>query len=481
MPYISRPRSVAAATYHAVFSPDGYVQLDGGAAGRSQARFLIEDRRIAAAFSGVLAPPLTDLIDVALAAYTIDRLAPRPRRGRAAPEAWSRQLRLVVPVSDPVRWSGELYGPLLAALSYLTEDIWEFEFVPRKGLHDRAPVQIPLFEFDSSPPLHAALFSGGLDSFAGLYEQVTQQPEGTLVLFAGAPSPRIQGRQKMLIEAVRERLGRTGPRLVPCIVPYRLTDRPRSDADRDERTQRTRGFIYAAFGAAAATLAGARDLAFFENGIGCINLPYTRAQVGVEMTRATHPLALQRMQEFMSAVLGHPFQFRLPNLLRTKAQICQSLRGSGLEDLVGKTLSCDVTLRERNGKLHCGTCTSCILRRQSLIGAGLGAYDGPGPYVRDVFVPDALALGEKRLVGLRAMHHQVRRLRYALSDRRGSAEGLRAEFPELHALDCLDRTGTLVPSVPTVDDLVTLYRQYCEEWELLPPEPPFSTFQDDVL
>ena len=113
------------------------------------------------------------------------------------------------------------------------------------------------------------------------------------------------------------------------------------ESDTDEPTQRSRGFVFQVLGAVTALMAGAKELYVYENGVGAISLPYTAAQVGAHNTRATSPLFLAGMSEFISTVVGHQFEIRNPYLFRTKGQMCEALRGSRLRDLIRLTGSCD--------------------------------------------------------------------------------------------------------------------------------------------
>ena len=79
-----------------------------------------------------------------------------------------------------------------------------------------------------------------------------------------------------------------------------------------ETTQRSRSFLYAALGYAAASLVGLSRISFYENGIVSLNLPISRQVIGTMATRTTHPLFLERAAELLSKVADQPFAIDNP-------------------------------------------------------------------------------------------------------------------------------------------------------------------------
>jgi hypothetical protein len=459
----NRPFDVPAYSFE--FFPDGVVKVAGPTNQSSEEHFGIDDQIIANAFEALLPPRLTDLIDVALAAYIADRMARRTPAGYdKARFGWARRLRLRVGVSDPALWQGSLHQSLVDTLAYFTEDEWEFDFYAKPASGWRGAAQATLFPVSIEEPIRAALFSGGLDSLAGLCREIVERPFGTIVLFAGRTNSRLGASQSRLLDELEQRLDGRGPKLMRCVVPFGFKHRQRRAGDKDEITQRTRGFVYAAFGMAAAVLAGARSLAFYENGIGCINLPYTRAQLGTHLTRATHPLGMEKMAGLASAALGDPFHFSLPYFSLTKGELCTSLARVGVPDLVTKTVSCDGVPRVST-KRHCGLCTSCVLRRQSLHAAELAAWDDENDYMENVY-SDLSHVESQKLYPFRAMLHQVDCLKRALAEGTGFS-GLARAFPELCEISLGPGSGDAVDaSLET--ELVRLYSRYCAEWDAFP-------------
>jgi hypothetical protein len=189
----------------------------------------------------------------------------------------------------------------------------------------------------------------------------------------------------------------------------------------------------------------------FENGIGAYNLPYVRSQIGPMATRAMHPRTLGLFARLVSLLTDRPFIVTNPSLWLTKAELLSRVSDADSEALVS-SVSCDSGFASRVGAgALCGRCTSCLLRRQSLLAAGLAAVDAAGDYRLDVCAGQPSHLPE-----LDAMVWQVVRLREALADSRPWTRLVRA-FPEL-----LDAPATVLEDGRT--QLVRLYRAYCAEW-----------------
>src|SRR5215472_6232440 len=92
---------------------------------------------------------------------------------------------------------------------------------------------------------------------------------------------------------------------------------------------------------AAAIAAGSRTLFLFENGVGAINLPYDGTQIGTYNSRATHPVALLRMQEFIAKLTGQTFVIENPFAFSTKGEMCRHQAVQDLRNYLSLTFSCD--------------------------------------------------------------------------------------------------------------------------------------------
>lgn len=104
-------------------------------------------------------------IDLLVLAAHVHAADTRISRAEQSQDSWTREIRLVVPVSDPVRW-GTATAMLKKSLDFLTGDRWTIGFRARPArfatIAEEAPPSLICPPFDS-----LSLFSGGLDSLIG--------------------------------------------------------------------------------------------------------------------------------------------------------------------------------------------------------------------------------------------------------------------------------------------------------------------------
>jgi hypothetical protein len=449
--------------YRLYQGPDGRLLINDGASERTSsprpASYLVGECVIHDTFGVGMPDELSDLIAVAMAVYAADRLCPRdPRAVNRYDRLPPRSIDLCLGVHQPDYWNSQEVGSALRDyLWFLTEDLWTFRFFPVQQAPLRTLHQQYLFPTPPTPPVHVILFSGGLDSLAGLCHYAIRHPTASFVAVAGQTNSRLEALQRSLLRGVGEILR---GRLIPVQVPLGVKREGRA-YEQEERSQRSRGFVYAALGSVTAILAGADRLLLAENGVGAINLPYTEAQLGVANTRASHPVSVAMMQELVRLVTGRDLTIELPFLFLTKGQLCRAIAELGVEDLARGTVSCDGFPQRTRGRHQCGRCTSCLLRRASLLAAGLQAYDDPSGYVVDVYSPNA-AMSEAKAYPAKAMRDQARRLDRALQTR-SPWRMLVREFPMLMEVAQYAAVGGASPRTAEAR-LVALYEQYCREW-----------------
>jgi hypothetical protein len=110
-----------------------------------------------------------ELLRFAAGVYCADRVVPR----KASPDAWTRDLRVEVPVADPAAWE---QAPWPATLGFLTGDRWTLQ--PRPASPAAPPASAGL-AVDA-----VSLFSGGLDSLCGVIDLLERNPGLRLLLIA---------------------------------------------------------------------------------------------------------------------------------------------------------------------------------------------------------------------------------------------------------------------------------------------------------
>ena len=265
---------------------------------------------------------------------------------------------------------------------------------------------------------------------------------------------------EQLRAAVEEHTPGTGARVSHVAVPFGIRA---SRGQREEKGQRTRALVFLALGAAAAVQARADTLWVYENGIGALNLPLNESQLGVDNYRGVHPRSLRMFEDLVEQALDQPVHIRNPFLFRTKAEMCRGLPAAGLVDTVRDTVSCDSFPLRVKDTPQCGSCTSCVLRRQGLSASGLTRYDSSEAYRDDLSDPSTLS--QDRLFGLEVMRGQVYRLDQCLS----AADpwlALTTEYPKLARTQAEVAEHEGLEPGWVRDQFVRLYQSYVCEWRL---------------
>jgi 7-cyano-7-deazaguanine synthase in queuosine biosynthesis len=417
-------------------------------AGVSDLQAVIGSFALAEASGTTLPPIVADLVEVAGAIHVVDRSVrrPSPTSGNGS---WSRQLQVVLGVRRPDVWNSSGVSSLLVdLLTWLTDDVWTLNFVPRQAPAVAAECVQFLFPMAAQAEC-IALFSGGVDSLAGL--ALAHEDGHRPMLMSVRSNRRMLANQTEVLEALRRSTGIAAERVG---IDLHLDHTPSH-----EPSQRARGFGFLSLGAALVELCRTDALLVFENGVGAINLPYSAAQAGAHGTRAMHPATLQLAAQLYSALFARRISVVNPNQFRTKAEMCRQLPFE-VQQVLPYARSCDTAYATRLSPDSCGACTSCLLRRQALLAAGLPAIDAATDVRFDAFAP--AALGNSASYPLRAMLSQAARLAAATAAS-DPWRSLCFEFPDIvHAASAL-------PDEPNaVRSLSDMYCRYVGEWRSMP-------------
>ncbi|MGZ5434570.1 MAG: 7-cyano-7-deazaguanine synthase [Pyrinomonadaceae bacterium] len=422
------------------------------------AEYYVDDERLAIPFGNSLPPLLADWIDVAVASYFADRFAVRRTRlgGKRQQYHWGRVVKLRVGLRAPEIWRREEVSQCLSdLLGFITGDKWQFEFVEYRGDPRPSEVNVQATLFPLTGPTRVALYSGGLDSFAAVAQEMWANQAQQFVLVSGVTNSRQQAGQRRQVRAIEEFVGRAPIHVtVPLRRSWREVQLP------EEWSQRGRGFLFLTLGGATSLAINNHELFVFENGIGAINLPINGTQVGTYSSRAVNPITLARMEAFIQVLTGKNFTIHNPFLFRTKGEMCSNEAVVSLASLVSETFSCDGFPVRAHGCPQCGTCSSCILRRISLLHANLLEHDRG--YLVDVF-DEAKTLNRDQQYVLRAMYWQARRISECLGNV-DAWQAMTRVFPMLIRIEDVlatrgDQNRHLIQS-----SLLRLYQQYIDEW-----------------
>ena len=354
---------------------------------------------------GDLPALLVDFLRIASSFYVVDRLVKRrPKGGARNP---SRIIDLKVAVLDAGFWGkSEVRDAIHEAVEFVSGDFWDIEF-----LQDTSPFcwtsSLLPDPYEGVSPL-VCLYSGGLDSAAGLVARMFECP--------GRPVLPVtiwhQSRQRRLVRRQLKILGlRFAVPIDSLIVNVSMLWNSFLNRDLEENTQRCRSFLFASLGAIAAIMHDQGVVEVFESGIGAINLPLMAGMVGAMTTKSAHPRFLRLMSRLASLVADGEVEFRLPFFDRTKGQVVRRLAETGLEDLGRLTASCVHYPLRHSQQKQCGVCPACVFRRQAMAVAGIAEPEDMYRYDFLGSQDAASRIPPKRLRHLKAFLMQVASLK----------------------------------------------------------------------
>ena len=389
-----------------------------------------------------------DLIRIATGVHVADGWV-----RRLADQSGIRNPTLEVEVLDAGFWSRPQSHDLLKeSVDFLCGgDDWTFRFVPsRNTRHDR---RANLFRGHDHSAL-VSLYSGGLDSAAGLAARLAAEP-GRMVI---PVTVRHQMQKAKLVADHFLLLIRHGLATWSDLLPFQAgafvrNGRIKSEfgVSMREITHRCRPLLFMAVAGLVADSFAAPQVEVFESGVGSINLPLVSGPADFRTTRSTHPHLLRLISALVSHVNEAKVEYVLPFADRTKAEMAASLRDLGLEELARKSASCILHPLLRKGWQQCGHCPACVYRRQALMTAEIA--EAKDAYAVDLFAPDPMhAIPAKRLRPIRAFHQQVARL---------------ADLDAGRAPRCMRRYLLATHAISSDDQLpphIEVYRRYRQEW-----------------
>ncbi|MEH3146458.1 MAG: hypothetical protein PGN34_14160 [Methylobacterium frigidaeris] len=387
-------------------------------------------------------------VDLMVVAVLVHALDTRVSRAANAQDAWTRELRLEVPVSDPARWQAA--APVLEGmLRFLTGDHWEARFRPRpQAFASVSPAALP--NVDAPDFDGVSLYSGGLDSLIGALDTLAGHAHPLFVSHRGDGA--VSGPQGALFQAMVDAVAGARPtnRKGPLTgLRYSLAFKRGLIAGSEDST-RGRSFLFLALGAFAGSgLTGPFDIRIPENGLIALNVPLDPTRIGSNSTRTTHPYYLRRWNDLLRAV-GIPGTVTNPYWDRTKGEMVAGCAMPGiLRDLIPLSVSCahpSVKRFNRDGKNHCGTCVPCIIRRAA-IEAALGTGNDPTGYRCEDLTAQPLSAKKKD-------GKQIRGYQYAL-DRLSRDPGLSRIL--------VHKPGPLREDVANLDGLIGVYERGMRE------------------
>ena len=309
--------------------------------------------------------PTDTSVDLALLAATVTAADTRISRRLNAQDFWTREIALHIPVADPALW-GNQAELLSKLLNFLTGDRWSLHF------RERPEVEGGLIKASTKPrslnPTSVCLFSGGLDSFIGAIDLLSQ---GLTPLFVSHHWDSVTAKYQRNCSALLKARYSQAFGHVRAHVGFKRTTFLQETG---EDTLRGRSFLFFSLAALAADSVGERMVINVpENGLISLNVPLDPLRVGALSTRTTHPFYMARFNELLTnlginAVLHNPYAFKTKGEMALECRDQQFIRQHA-----SNTMSCsspqsrryDPDPAERAPK-HCGRCVPCLIRRASL-------------------------------------------------------------------------------------------------------------------
>lgn len=382
-------------------------------------------------------------IDLLVVAAHVHAADTRISRAEQSQDSWTREIRLVVPVSAPALWTCAV-PTLMKALNFLTGDRWTIGFRARPprfaAIAKEAPPTLIAPPFDA-----VSLFSGGLDSLIGAINLLHAGSTPLLIShFGEGATSDAQGKLFAALKKHYDRSSFDRLRLGMTFVDGLI------EGVESENSTRGRSFLFFALGVFAGTgLGKAFTLRVPENGLIALNVPLDPLRLGSNSTRTTHPYYMARWNELL-AELGINGRIENPYWDKTKGEMVSECENRALlSQLASDSLSCSSPTKGRwqgLGIEHCGYCLPCLIRRAALESAW-----GPGGDKTTYTVSDlrAKALDTRESTG-----KQVRSFQYAIERLRGR--------PQLANL-LIHKPGSLADEPAHLDQFADVYRRGLDE------------------
>jgi 7-cyano-7-deazaguanine synthase in queuosine biosynthesis len=334
---------------------------------------------------------IRDLLEIAAYVFCADRSIPRGDRESLGMGSWSRSFKFIFPVRDLKFWQNQGVARHLSnALVWATGDrSYEFKFC-----NSETSVKVDLFddpEFVKMDDVETRviLFSGGLDSLAGIVHALESSDCRVCAISHKSQNPSTAKTQSKLIDALNNRYpGR--------VIHRELTCSMRGVRAPDEN-QRSRAFLYCSMGLAMAKALNQSELYVYENGVTALNLPKREGMYNARASRTAHPKTIRSMEAFFRLVVEGDFRIQSAFNLSTKTDIIESLKTDGRLDLLNSTVSCSKTYKKLGNATHCGGCSQCVDRRFASYASECDDEDEGGIYALD-FITENVTESEQRTV-----------------------------------------------------------------------------------
>ena len=336
-----------------------------------------------------LPPRIRDLLEIATYVYCADRLISRGSKYNVEYHSWSRLFHFVIKVRDFEFWNTpSVKEKLKEALVFMSGDrAYHFTFQPGHSTPPTSLFDKETFQIETQENTKVILFSGGLDSLAGIVKCLENSSDQLCLISHRSGQSRTAKTQDQLFKALNKRYPKR-------IKHYKFKCHLHRIHAKEE-TQRTRTFLFSSIAYALAQALSQPEFFIYENGITSINFPKRQDQLNARASRTTHPKTIALLENFFSEFNQSKVKIASPFLWKTKTDIFHILSKFGRKDLISSTVSCSQTFQHLDLSTHCGGCSQCIDRKFSAYGSKLDDVDEGGIYKSD-FIQDKIEKDEIR-------------------------------------------------------------------------------------
>jgi hypothetical protein len=278
-------------------------------------------------------------------------------------DSWTREIRLVVPVSNLEKWNAAL--PVLKrALDFLTGDIWTISFRLRPAKFTRL-VPVGSQKLMGIPFDALALFSGGLDSLVGAVDLLENGKNPLLISHVGDGAT--SDAQQNCFNKLKAYYSKNKFDRMRVWMNFRGL---KISGNEVEKSTRGRSFLFFTLGVLAGTgFNSPFILQVSENGLIALNIPLDQLRLGSHSTHTTHPFYIARWNEILN-ILGINGKIENPYWNKTKGEMIEACANRDLlQQIAPVSLSCSSPTKGRwfgQGVQHCGYCLPCIIRRAAM-------------------------------------------------------------------------------------------------------------------
>ena len=292
-----------------------------------------------------------DLLETAAYVFCADRLISRGSKSNLEYHSWSRSFHFAIKVRDFEFWNTfEVKEKLKAALLFMSGDrMYNFTFQPGHSTPQADMFDKETFQGKPQQDSQGVLFSGGLDSLAGIVDCLANSSSQLCLISHRSGQPGTARTQDAMIKELRRRY--------PDRINYYKFYCNLRQIKRKEETQRTRAFLYTSMAYALSQALSQQKIFVYENGITSINFPTRQDQMNARASRTTHPKTIALLENLFSEVAQSKIEIVTPFLWSTKTDIFRILNEVGQKDLITSAVSCSQTSQNDKLVTHCGGCS----------------------------------------------------------------------------------------------------------------------------